>query len=291
MKLSKAIEEYLSYLSIEKAISKITCETYSTDLKMFLEISTDISVEKLDISHITNYVDRLHELGYKRSSIIRKNMCIKGLYKYLKKENIIDLNLADIEIPKGEKLLPVVLNRSEVETLFSSLEIDSPTHYLDLTLLKIMYYSGLRVSELISLKKQDIYFKGNYLKVFGKRSKERIVPFSDNAKKVLTDYLSLYRYLIKSKSDLLFLFNDGKKVTRQYVYSMIKNTEKKSNINKKISPHTLRHSFATELLENGAKLKDVQTLLGHSKIETTQIYTHISKNKEIEEYKKTMKRD
>ena len=154
-----------------------------------------------------------------------------------------------------------------------------------------MYYSGLRVSELISLKKQDIYFKGNYLKVFGKRSKERIVPFSDNAKKVLTDYLSLYRDLIKSKSDLLFLFNDGKKVTRQYVYSMIKNTEKKSKINKKISPHTLRHSFATELLENGAKLKDVQTLLGHSKIETTQIYTHISKNKEIEEYKKTMKRD
>ena len=291
MILSSAIKDYLSYLSIEKAVEKKTYETYSNDLKLFLEISGDVDVRKLDVIDIINYVDRMHNMEYKRATIIRKTMCIKGLYKYLKKEGLIDINLSDIEISKGEKKLPVVLNEDEINKLFNSIDADDINYYLDLTLLKIMYYSGLRVSELISLKKQDIYFKGNYLKVFGKRSKERIVPFSDDAKKIMRDYLSLYRDLIKTKSDLFFIHLDGKKVSRQYVYLMIKKYEKKSNINKKISPHTLRHSFATTLLEKGAKLKDVQILLGHSNIETTQIYTHVSKSKEIEEYKVAMKRD
>ena len=291
MKLNKAINDYLSYLSIEKAVEKKTYETYSNDLKLFLEITGDVEINKLDIVDIINYIDRMHNMEYKRTTIIRKTMCIKGLYKYLKKEGLIDVNLADIEISKGEKVLPVVLNEEEVNKLFDSIEVDDNNYYLDITLLKIMYYSGLRVSELISLKKQDIYFKGNYLKVFGKRSRERIVPFSDDAKKIMNEYLSLYRNLINSKSDFFFIHLDGKKVTRQYVYLMVRKYASIARINKRVSPHTLRHSFATTLLEKGAKLKDVQMLLGHTNIETTQIYTHISKTKEIEEYKKAMKRD
>lgn len=291
MKLSKAINDYLSYLSIEKAVDKKTYETYQYDLKLFLENSADIEIENLDLNNITNFVEYLHNMNYKRATIIRRTMCIKGLYKYLKKEGLIKINLADIEISKNEKNLPVVLTEGEINKLFDSVEVDDKNYYLDLTLLKVMYYCGLRVSELINLKKQDLYFKGNYLKVFGKRSKERIVPFSDDAKKIISDYLAVYRNLINKKTDYFFIHLSGEKVSRQYVYLMIKKYGEKAKIDKHISPHTLRHSFATTLLEKGAKLKDVQLLLGHTDIVTTQIYTHISKNKEIHEYKKAMKRE
>ena len=291
MNLKEAIDEYLTYLSIEKGNSNNTIETYTDDLKLFEKIIGNINVSKLNIDNISKYIEYLHNEGYKRSSIIRKTICIKGLYKFLKNEGYIDLIISYIEIPKGDLYLPKVIDENEIKLLFNSIDIYENSGLLDLTMIKLVYYCGLRVSEVINLKIDDIYFNGRYIKVFGKRSKERIVPFSVDALNSLKDYMELYRKVIKTKNKKLFIHKDGKDVSRQYFYLIIKKYQKKAGIQKEITPHTLRHSFATKVVEKGGKLKDVQMLLGHSNISTTQIYTHLSKTKKIEEYTKAMKRD
>ena len=290
MTIDEAIEEYLIYLSAEKGDSNSTFQSYKIDLKQFSSFVDNKDISKLGTEDVSDFALYLNDEEYSSNSCIRKVTCIKGLYKFLKNEKHINIHLSDIKIPKKEKRLPEVLSEEEINKLFSVLDKSNDEQLLDLTMMEITYSSGLRVSEVINLRIDNISFDGKYIKVFGKGSKQRIIPFGIEALDTIELYMDSYRNNIKTSNRALFINKEGKKLSRQYFYYKIKKYAHLANINKDISPHTLRHSFATRLIENGAQISQVQALLGHSKVETTKIYTHISKSKELEEYDKGMKR-
>ena len=284
------IEEFLTYLLTEKGDSIKTIEAYKLDLYSFSNYVDNKDVSLLSSNDMNDYLFSLSDKGYKNASLIRKSMSIKGFYKYLKREGAIDLVLTDLQVPKKEKRLPEILSVEEINQLIEQIDINTDKGLLDLAMILLTFSCGLRVSELVLLRKDRINFKNAYLRVFGKRNKERILPVSKEALEVLIRYDQTIRNKIQKKSPLFFLHSDGKEVSRQYFFLEIKKYAKKANLKKNISPHTLRHSYATLLLENGAQLKQVQAFLGHADIETTQIYTHLSKKKQQEEYEASMRR-
>lgn len=284
------IEEFLTYLLTEKGDSIKTIEAYKLDLYSFSNYVDNKDVSLLSSNDMNDYLFSLSDKGYKNASLIRKSMSIKGFYKYLKREDAIDLVLTDLQVPKKEKRLPEILSVEEINQLIEQIDINTDKGLLDLAMILLTFSCGLRVSELVLLRKDRINFKNAYLRVFGKRNKERILPVSKEALEVLIRYDQTIRNKIQKKSPLFFLHSDGKEVSRQYFFLEIKKYAKKANLKKNISPHTLRHSYATLLLENGAQLKQVQAFLGHADIETTQIYTHLSKKKQQEEYEASMRR-
>ena len=229
----------------------------------------------------------LNDKKYKRTSVIRKSTAIKSFLKFLKNENKTSIVISEIKIPKKERKLPDILTISEVSLLFSAPDIKTYKGLLDLVMIEMCYYCGLRVSELCNLKIEDINFTALHLKVLGKGSKERIVPFSEELASYLTLYLQQREKIV---NPFVFVHQNGKRVSRQYLFLEIKKYASEKGIKKNIHPHLFRHTFATNLLENGANLRQVQALLGHKNIETTEIYTHVSKKKEREIYDKAMKR-
>lgn len=278
------LAEYLDFLEVEKGLSQNTIEAYRRDLDDFFEycyLKGLDSVEKIKRNNLNNYVRELREKDYSATSVTRKIASLRGFYKWACSNEVITFNPAGtLEQPKLPQRLPKVVSTQEINEIFSQ-KLDE----FETLIFELLYGCGLRVSELVNLKLNDIDLNGKFLSCFGKGSKERIVPFGEKAKNSIKNYLKVRDYIVKKYGidDKQFLINnDGKKVTRQKIYEIVSSMGKK--IHKHISPHTLRHSFATHLLENGADLRVVQELLGHSNVATTQLYTHISKRRLKEVY-------
>lgn len=284
------IEEYLRYLKIEKGLSDASISSYNQDLKKYSQFLEDQNVTRVDSITAETLVSFLQFLTSENKSaktIRRMQSTLKNFHQFLQIERITENNPAlRLQTPKEEKALPVVLTIEEMERLLQS--PDQTTQGIrDNAMMELLYASGLRVSELINLNISDLNLEMGFIHVYGKGEKERIVPTTEYVAKKLTNYIKNYRLkLLKDENiDTLFLTNRGKGFTRQGLWKTIKKYVRESSIDKNITPHTFRHSFATHLIENGADLRAVQEMLGHSDISTTQIYTQISAGKIREMYK------
>ena len=273
------IDSFLDSLYIEKGLSNNTVSSYKNDIKSFFLWLDENSFNPLNInaSDANNYVSKLFGDGLKSSSVNRKISAIKSFYIFLQKKKIIMKSpIADIVMPKQEKYLPVSMSEEEVERLLNSPDLNIQIERRDKAMIEVLYATGIRISELTNLKLTDLDINRSVLKVFGKGSKERLVPFGEKAAESLSLYL-IDRKDLKSKE--IFLSNRGTKISRGAFWQRIKIYTKRENLKISISPHTLRHAFATHLLNRGADLRSVQILLGHSDLSTTQIYTHIAKQR------------
>lgn len=289
MLLKDEIEEYKQYLIVEKGLSKNTINAYIKDLNQFSRyLKHNFQITKInDIAkeHVRLYIKELSK-KISAASINRKLVSLRMFFTFATKETVIDTNIMnDFDLPKIDKKLPIVLSKEEMQELLDSIEINDHISSRNRCMFELMYATGLRVSELTDLTISSLNINMGYLKIIGKGDKERIVPISNMARNILNDYLKHYRNeFIKKDSPLLFFNNHGNKLSREECYIILKQIIERTTINKKISPHTIRHSFATHLLENGADLRSIQELLGHSNISTTTIYTHISNQKIKKEY-------
>jgi integrase/recombinase XerD len=296
--LENNIKLFINYLKLEKSLSDNTINSYILDLKIFsaylegnkkLNNVADID-EKIFIDYLT-YLGRKKskkDIEYSEKSIYRMISVLKSFCKYLFVEDIIKDNPAEnIESPKTSRLLPAVLTVEEINKILDSVDISMKFGLRDRAMLETMYASGLRVGEVISLEINNIFFEDGFLRIFGKGSKERIVPIGKSALDFIKKYYNEERNLIKTEQSHNFVFLNfrGKKMTRMAVWNIFKKYTLKSGIKKEIHPHTLRHTFATHLLEGGADIRIIQEMLGHSDISTTQIYTHIDKEYLIEVHK------
>ena len=275
----QTIGEYLEYLELEKGLSQNTIDAYRRDLSDFAQGIEDIkSISRITIN---SYVRTLRERKLAPTSVIRKVASLRGFFKWATSSGILDKNpAATLEQPKTPQRLPKVVSVKEIDEM-----LHNNLTPLEHVIMELLYSCGLRVSELVNLKINDIDLSSKYVRCFGKGSKERIIPIGEQAKSVVKEFLPTRDFLIKKFSlttKNLLIKDNGHFVTRQDIYSFIHNQGKL--IHKNISPHTLRHSFATHLLENGADLRVVQELLGHSDVSTTQLYTHISKKRLKEVY-------
>lgn len=283
--MKELLKEFIDYLSVERGLSKNTIASYKTDLVSFLnylESKGFNSVERIKRDNITNYLLHLKDKGLSGNSVSRALVAIKMFYKFLAQERFIKDNVASVlESPKLIRPLPNVLNLAEVEKLLAAPNLRDWMGIRDKAVLELMYATGMRVSEIVDLPTSTINLDVGFIKCRGKGDKERMVPIGVQAKNAISRYLEKTRpMLLKNRNDMhLFLTRLGKKVSRQSFWKMIKKYAKKTRIKKEITPHTLRHSFATHLLERGADLRVVQEMLGHSDIATTQIYTHINKER------------
>ena len=273
------IRSFLDSLYIEKGLSKNTVSSYKNDISSFLSWlnKKQINYQQVSGKNINEFISNLFNCGLKSSSINRKISSIKHFYLFLSKKKIIKYSPADeIETPKQEKYLPISMSEDEVERLLSSPNSNRIIERRDKAMIEILYATGMRISELVNLKLTDVDFNRSVLKVFGKGSKERLVPYGEKAAEALDIYL---RDRKRSDSKNVFLSNRGSQITRGAFWQRIKIYIKRENLKSSISPHTLRHAFATHLLNRGADLRSVQILLGHSDLSTTQIYTHIAKQR------------
>ena len=273
------LRSFLDSLYIEKGLSKNTVSSYKNDISSFSSWCDKEHLDRLKITdlNLNNYISNLFSTGLKSSSINRKISSIKHFYLFLLKKKVIKNSPADeITTPKQEKYLPTSMSEDEVESLLGSPKSSIKIERRDKAMIEILYATGMRISELVNLKLTDIDFNRSVLKVFGKGSKERLVPYGEKAAEALRIYLE-DRKKLYSKD--VFLSNRGTRITRGAFWQRIKIYIKRENLKSSISPHTLRHAFATHLLNRGADLRSVQILLGHSDLSTTQIYTHIAKKR------------
>ena len=273
------LRSFLDSLYIEKGLSKNTVSSYKNDISSFSSWCDKERLDRLKITdlNLNNYISNLFSTGLKSSSINRKISSIKHFYLFLLKKKVIKNSPADeITTPKQEKYLPTSMSEDEVESLLGSPKSSIKIERRDKAMIEILYATGMRISELVNLKLTDIDFNRSVLKVLGKGSKERLVPYGEKAAEALRIYLE-DRKKLDSKD--VFLSNRGTRITRGAFWQRIKIYIKRENLKSSISPHTLRHAFATHLLNRGADLRSVQILLGHSDLSTTQIYTHIAKKR------------
>lgn len=279
------ISLYLEYLEVEKGLSKNTIEAYNRDLTAFINFCIDKGIEdynNIKITNVNSFILNLRENKITPRSIVRKIASLRGFFKWLNANEYISSNpVQALEQPKLPKKLPKIMSVEEITKILNS-ELNKEEKLI----VELLYDCGLRVSELVNLKISNVDINSKYIQCYGKGSKERIVPFGKKAKQAIVQYIKC-RELILLKNDIqnykyLFIKESGKRLTRQDVYNFIR--KQGEQINKHISPHTLRHSFATHLLENGADLRVVQELLGHSDVATTQLYTHITKKRLKEVY-------
>lgn len=272
------LNDYINYLSLERQLSSNTIDGYKRDLEDFYKY-TNKKYKNIDKNDIINYISYLNKkVGAK--TINRHIVSIKNYFKYLERNNYISVNpCTDITGLKTPKKMPRVLSVEDIDKLLD-IDLKDAYSYRNKAMLELMYSSGLRVSELLNLTISNIDLDMNLVRIFGKGSKERIVPISDIATKYLFEYINIYRNtLVKNNiTDLVFLNSRGNRLSRQGFFKILKEIALEKGIKKEISPHVLRHSFATHLLNNGADLRSIQTMLGHENIETTQIYTHVSNN-------------
>lgn len=280
----QTLAEYLEYLEVEKGLSVNTIDAYRRDLSAFLELCTNLGAEELtqiQRTHINAYIRNLREKQYSPTSVMRKIASLRGFFKWLCANEICMQNpTITLEQPKIPRKLPKVMSVQEIENILRANL--SKTQRL---IVELLYGCGLRVSELVGLKTNSVDLNASYIRCSGKGSKERLVPMGRKAKEALQNYYEQRDFLVKKynlDTKTLFIADDGRFLNRQDVYNFIH--EQGKRIHKNISPHTLRHSFATHLLENGADLRIVQELLGHSDVSTTQLYTHISKKRLKEVY-------
>lgn len=276
----QVLSEYLEYLEVEKGLSANTIEAYRRDLGDFLDICNE-DVTQIERVHLNRYIVNLREKEYTSTSVMRKIASLRGFFKWLCANEICQINpTLTLEQPKIPKKLPKVMTVQEIESILSENLTKRQT-----VIIELLYGCGLRVSELVNLKINDFDLNAKYLQTTGKGSKDRIVPLGSKSIGAIKEYLQERDFILKKfriDTKALLINDNARIVTRQDVYNFIREQGKK--IHKHISPHTLRHSFATHLLENGADLRIVQELLGHSDVSTTQLYTHISKKRLKEVY-------
>ncbi len=269
---------YRTYIKVEKRLSENSVEAYMRDLEQFAHfvlVKWDVPPRKVEREMVERYLEWLYDEGREKSSQARMLSGIRSFFNYLLLNDEIQSSPAeDISAPKAGRTLPDVLTTDEIDRLISSIEVDTVKGRRDRAIVEVLYSCGLRVSELITLRVSDLFFGEGYIRVIGKGDKQRLVPFSDLARERISLYLD-ERKAAKSNEEVLFLNNRGKQLTRVMIFTILRQAALRAVIDKKISPHTLRHSFATHLLEGGAGIRQVQELLGHESILTTEIYTHL----------------
>ena len=293
MKWIHAINDFKDYLKIERGLSDKSIISYENDLKKLESFLTNksISINPLlvESSHIKEFVYYISK-KVKANSQSRIISGIRSFYDYLLFEKLIENNpLTNIESPKQQRKLPSTLSLEEINLMIQRIDRTKKESERNIAIIETLYGCGLRVSELTELKISDLFFTEDFIKVTGKGNKQRLVPVSDINKKCINEYILNSRSKLKisaNHSDILFLNRNGKKLTRAMIFTIVKNLSKISEIDKIISPHTFRHSFATHLLENGADLKTIQQLLGHESITTTEIYMHLDNTALINVMKK-----
>lgn len=280
--MNENLENYRNYLKYERAYSDNTVSAYMNDLNKYEEFLKKDILES-DTEDLEKYLKYIKNL--ESTTVAHKITSIKSYFNYNIKRGIVSVNPADkVSRPKLTKHLPEYLTEEEVGKLLD-VEVKSPYDYRNKTILELLYSSGIRISELVNIKTSNYDSEECLIRIMGKGSKERIVPLGDYAVNIMNDYMNNYRPLINKKhTDYVFINNRGDKISRQFIFKVIKKEALKKGIKKDISPHTLRHTFATHLLKNGADLRIIQELLGHENISTTQIYTHVTNNKLKSDY-------
>lgn len=290
--MDKLIERFIHYLAVERGLSHNTLESYQRDLICYTEYLRQNGVSDINQtrrSNVIGYLADLQQKGRATSTISRNLASIRAFYTFLLRDGMVDGDpTANMESPKIEKRLPHVLSVQEVEFLLEAPDLSTGAGIRDKAMLELLYATGIRVSELVSLNLEDVNINMGFLKCYGKGAKERIIPLGSVSLNILKDYLDTARgKLLRQDQELsLFLNHHGQRLTRQGFWKIIKKYARSANITREITPHTLRHSFATHLLENGADLRSVQEMLGHADISTTQIYTHVTKSRLKEVYAK-----
>ena len=278
-------DQYINYLLFEKGLAEKTIESYSRDLIRYLDFLSSKGISKIaetDTPLILQHLINLRNDGLGSRSTARHLVTLRGFYKYLVQEKVIKRNPARlVDLPKSGLKLPDVLSVAEIKLLLDLPDTNTPLGLRNAAMLELFYASGLRVSELVNLKLLDLNTEAGFVRVMGKGSKERIIPIGIYAKNRLHDYIKRARpLLLKDRvSQYLFVARAGKPMTRQGFWKLLKRYALQAGITKKITPHSIRHSFASHLLEGGADLRTVQVMLGHVDIATTQIYTHVARDR------------
>ena len=279
-KLPELVEDFREYLTLGRNLSPNTIKSYTFDLKHLYEYAADQGLEVLKLTYpdLEYFLAYLADLGLDTRSMARVVSGVRAFYRYLFVEEVIESNPTDLlEAPRIGRRLPEVLTVEEIDRMIDSIDLSTSHGVRNAAMLELLYSCGLRVSECCELRFQDLSLEHKYLRVMGKGSKERLIPMSDTAVARIMDYIPI-RQEIQEKPgcrDFLFLSRLGRPLSRQMVFMVIKELAKEVGIQKSISPHTLRHSFATHLLEGGASLSAIRDMLGHADIATTEIYTHV----------------
>ena len=285
MNWQSILEDFRNFLKLEKNLSENTINAYASDLKKLIQFFKENNLDKHSVlkkNDLVNEFIRNESKKITSSSLSRLISSLRRFFNFMILEKYIDENpIENISHPRSGSKLPVTLNINEIDSMIEYYSLNKINNkFRNKSIIELLYSCGLRVSELTEINISDIFKSESLLKVLGKGNKERFVPMSDQAKNFLNEYISYERNGVKVKrgyEDILFLNNRGKKLTRVMIYNIIEETRKKVGIKKKISPHTLRHSFATHLLENGAEIVSIQKMLGHSSITTTEKYLHVTK--------------
>ncbi|GAA0443938.1 site-specific tyrosine recombinase XerD [Lentibacillus halophilus] len=282
--LKPAFHEFMHYLQIERGVSENTLKSYERDLNQYVlyieKVTHKSAWNDIGRADITGFLYKMKDDGKSSSTIARALSSIRSFHRFLIREQLTDHDASiHIETPRKERTLPSVLSNQDVDALLA-ISGNTPLEVRNKAMLEMLYATGLRVSELVSLKVSDLHLTMGFVRCYGKGSRERIVPLGDMAKNAIETYLQSSRaHLVKRKQDkhALFVNQHGRPLSRQGFWKILKKVVHGAGIKKEITPHTLRHSFATHLLENGADLRSVQEMLGHADISTTQIYTHVTK--------------
>ena len=291
--MERILKDFIYYLSVERGLADNTLDSYQRDLKKYLQFLKKHGINDyhgISRTHISQFLLEQKEKGLAPSTLTRNLASIRSFYNFLLREQIIQENpAAELESPRAEKKLPRVLSFKDMERLLEQPKTGEAIGLRDKAMLELLYATGIRVSELVSLSLNNVNIKMGFLRCDGKGNKERMIPLGSVAIKSLQDYLQYGRNkLIKQKDEkALFINQHGKRLTRQGFWKILKKYALKAGISTEITPHTLRHSFATHLLENGADLRSVQEMLGHADISTTQIYTQITRRKIKQIYDQT----
>lgn len=280
----RLVERFINHIMLEKGLSDKTAEAYQSDLKRFTEYLSESQISNImqvETNVIRQYVRLLSDVGLASSSLSRNITTLRVFYRYLIEQDEVQSDPTEkIELPKLIKKLPVVLEIHEIENVLNQPDSSTPKGMRDRALLEFLYATGIRVSELVSVKQSDLFSSEGFVRIFGKGQKERLVPVGD----IAIDWVERYRETVRPGwtrfgrgGDVLFLSVRGRPLTRVAVWQILKAYVERAGIVKAVSPHTFRHSFATHLLEGGADLRSVQEMLGHADISTTQIYTHLDR--------------
>lgn len=284
-------QDYLTMLRVERNVSPQTIDAYKRDISQYLGYLNDSGIKnlsKIKSAHIRSYIRVLNDGGMAPASISRIISSIRSYHKYLSSENILDKNpVLVINNPKLPKKLPDVLSEKEISLIIDSIDESSQFYQRDKAIIEMLYSCGIRVSEICNLEMSNLFIKDELIRVMGKGNKERLLPLGSRSRIYLDNYLLSSRlgFIKKTKSSFVFVSRNGNQLTRAMVNIILNKWVHISGLRKSVSPHKLRHSFATHLLEGGADLRFVQALLGHSDISTTQIYTHLDKHHLKEVYK------
>lgn len=287
MEINESFDAFIQYLRVERGVSEITVKNYREDFKIFLLSFPDVkTTDDLNVDMLPEFVRRQDELARSSSTILRRYSLLRNYFSFLNEEDILHEEIPDVDKPKSSKRLPFVMSNEEVDELLEAPDISKDNGMRDRAMLELMYATGLRVSELLSLRFRNVNMQNGLITVHGKGNKQRSVPVSSFALEFLRKYIDGPRKRVKGSkdTDIIFLNRDGKALSRTYFFMQVKRYAEEKGIDSSVSPHTLRHCFATHLLENGASLRAVQEMLGHSNIATTQIYTEVSTKRIMSAY-------